>query len=368
MKILIINQHIQDVVGGSEAQCDLIAKYLTQFGHEVIYFAIHGQQQAYAAPYRVEAGPLTWRELRRIVSTHQPDIVYWRFNKRRLLPSVLCLKWLGRKVVFAISHINDVKKWSHKVRYDASSARSRVRFWVRVLRPAISSRINHLGLALVAGVVAQLHDQFAQISARRSCVIPNSVEMPNTQAAFQWPRPFVVWIANIKPAKNPELFLELARKLEPRGVDCLMIGRIQTGEYASLLHSATLPANFSYLGVKPPAQVHGILQAALFLAHTCEPEGFPNIFIQAWMHGKPTVSLFYDPDKMIQTQRLGYCSGKFEQFVQDVHTLVQDEELRNAMGARARAYAHAHFLPEPNIRALERFLQSFCAKGDRDVQ
>ncbi len=109
MNILILNQHIQDVVGGSEAQCDLIAKYLTQFGHHVLYFAINGQQSPIILRILWNHGPLTWRELRRMVSTHQPDIVYWRFNKRRLLPSVLLLKLLGKKVVFAISHINDVK-------------------------------------------------------------------------------------------------------------------------------------------------------------------------------------------------------------------------------------------------------------------
>ena len=29
------NQHLEDVIGGSEIQCHLIAKYLTGFGHEV---------------------------------------------------------------------------------------------------------------------------------------------------------------------------------------------------------------------------------------------------------------------------------------------------------------------------------------------
>lgn len=364
MNILILNQHIQDVVGGSEAQCDLIAKYLTQFGHHVLYFAINGQQSPYHTPYIVESGPLTWRELRRIVSTHQPDIVYWRFNKRRLLPSVLLLKLLGKKVVFAISHINDVKKWSHKVRYNTSTTWTRLRSWSRAVRPALSGRINHLGLAFVDGVVAQLQSQLDQLSARRSCVIPNSVEIPDMQA-FQWPKPFIAWIANIKPAKNPELFLELARKLETFSVDCLMIGSIQTGSYHSMLHSDDLPSNFHYLGAKSPAKVHGILQASLFLVHTCEPEGFPNVFIQAWMHAKPTVSLLYDPDNMIREQRLGYCSGNVEQFMQDVKILLEDEEMRKALGQRAQEFARAHFLPEPNIRALEQFLHTLCTKGGR---
>jgi hypothetical protein len=42
MKILIINQHISDALGGSEMQCDLIAHGLTNLGHQVIYGFITG--------------------------------------------------------------------------------------------------------------------------------------------------------------------------------------------------------------------------------------------------------------------------------------------------------------------------------------
>ena len=47
------NQHLEDVIGGSEIQCHLIAKYLTGFGHEVFYAAINSKQVDYATNYHI---------------------------------------------------------------------------------------------------------------------------------------------------------------------------------------------------------------------------------------------------------------------------------------------------------------------------
>jgi hypothetical protein len=54
----------------------------------------------------------------------------------------------------------------------------------------------------------------------------------------------------------------------------------------------------------------------------------------------------YDPDNG-SGQKLGYCSGNVEQFVQDVKILLDDEEMRKALGQRAQEFAWTHFLPEP---------------------
>ena len=106
--------------------------------------------------------------------------------------------------------------------------------------------------------------------------------------------------------------------------------------------------------------MNGILQRCLFLAHTCSPEGLPNIFLQAWMQGKPTLSLFYDPDRMIQKNQLGSLSGNFEQFVQDARNLLENQTLREEMGHRAKLFAEAHFNLSRNARHVEDFFLTIC--------
>ena len=358
MKILIINQHPKDIVGGSEVQCDLLASHLTRLGHEVVYFAVNGTRQNYEVPYKVEPGTLTWKDLRRIVPLYCPDLVYWRFNKRRFLPSVVMLKLMNVKIVFSISHINDVVKWSHKVRFEALIFKDKLRKHYFSFRQAFSSRINHFGYYFVDGVIAQLEQQTGKLPVRKERVIPNSVDA--TVVPFHWDNPFVVWVANIKPAKNPELFIKLAKHFQRLNIDFLMVGNIQSSKYHTLLKDSELPSNFHYLGAKHNYEINGILRSSFFLVHTCQPEGFPNVFIQAWMQGRPTVSLYYDPDRMIQKNHLGRLSGSFEQFVHDTEELIENVPLREKMGNLAKIYAEAHFSPEENVRDIESFFKEIC--------
>jgi glycosyltransferase involved in cell wall biosynthesis len=358
MTILIINQHPQDVIGGSEIQCDLIATQLTRCGHQVVYFAVNGKQSQYHTIYPVEPGSLGWRELRRVIQRYAPDLVYWRFNKRKFLASMILFKWMRVKVVFAIAHINDTRKWAHKVRLEAVTWRARTQKFAASIRPALASRLNYLGFYGVDGVVAQLQQQTGKLPVPREVQIANSVA--ETRTSFHWPRPFIVWIATIKTAKNPDQFIELARHLQDAPVDFLMVGRICQAGYEDLRNNPHPSPNFYYLGEKSYAEVNGILQQALFLVHTCAPEGFPNIFIQAWLQGKPTVSLFYDPDDMIRAQNLGYLSGNFEQFLKDTQTLLDNEQVRAEMGQRAQRFAAAHFNLGNNVRALEMFFKHVC--------
>ena len=354
MKILIINHHPQDIIGGSEMQCDLLASQLTRMGHLVVYLAVNGRQETYNIPYTVERASLRWRDLRKIIRNHHPDVIYWRFNKRHFLSTMLLFALLHVPVVFAISHINDVKQWSHKIRQDAPDLGGKIWQWCQSIRPAFSSRINHFGWWFVRGVVAQLASQTGYIRGKPSIVIANSVDAECVP--FTWAKPFVIWAGSIKQSKRPEQFLELARHLQDAPVDFLMVGEIVHRNYKQQIEQAAVLPNFHYLGVKSYHELNGIIQQAQLLVHTCEPEGFPNVFIQAWMQGTPTVSAYYDPDQMIQREQLGLYSGTFAQFQKDVRGLLINETLRKEIGQRAKQFAEARFGLETNVKQLEMFL------------
>ena len=97
---------------------------------------------------------------------------------------------------------------------------------------------------------------------------------------------------------------------------------------------------------------------AVFVApavHTCNPEGFGNNFIQAWLQGKPTITIFFDPDNIIEEQNLGFYSKTFNNLVLDTEKLINDKILRDSMGKRAREFARENFIPKVNAKKFEVF-------------
>lgn len=359
MNILIINQHPEDVLGGSEIQCDLIARRLTEAGHKVVYLAVNGKRSAYQTSYAVEPICLSFSTVKHALGRHQPDVVYWRFNRRKLLQTVLACKLSKVKIVFAIASESDLIKWSHRVRFDQRSWKETCLKLPVFLRHLLTMRLQYLGYYAIDGVIAQLQQQTGRLPIRRETVIHNSVD--ETRSPFQWEKPFVAWVGNFKGIKHPELFVDLARQCQDMNVDFLMVGKMSQ-EYTQRFQDMTLPANLHLLGPKSYYEVNGMLQQALCLVHTSSVDGFSNVLIQAWMQATPTISLWYDPDNMAVQQQIGRVSGTFDRLVEDTKTLIEHAQLRRTMGQRAQHFAQAHFNPEVNMRKFERFFKTLCEK------
>lgn len=361
MKILLVNQHPQDTVGGSEIQCDLIARHLAQSGHTVVYFAVQGKQQSYQTPYTVEPGTFDRGGFQRILVKHRPDLVYWRLNRRHFLPSVLLCKRMGIKFVFAVSSWGDLHKWAYRLKTDQLPFSKKLPILYQHSRQSLITCIHYLGYYFVDGVIVQLEQQRHTLPVAREIVIHNSVDA--TATPFRWEKPFVIWIGTFKPIKNPELYIGLARHFQQTGIDFLMVGVVR-GRYTDILEHLSLPSNLHLLGLRPHQEVNGILQQALFLVQTSDTEGFPNVFIQAWAQGIPTIGLYYDPDRMVQKNNLGFISGSFEQLIKDTKTLLDNTSLRKQMGQRAQQFAAEHFNPARNVKKFEAFFREICDKRE----
>ena len=364
MKILIINQHPHDCIGGSEIQCDLIAHCLHKLGHYVFYGIANPIHNNYECDYNyIPLKKPFIVSYAALVKNFRPDIIYWRFNKKHLFfLAVLIAKKFKVKFVFAISHFNDTERWiwtetkllSYKSNPEEQFWKIKPLLkWIRSLTLTVRNAWNYNGFYLADACVALRSDLLCKLPIKREICIYNS--MRNEYRPFEWKRPYVLWVANLKSSKNPEKFVELAEHFEESGVDFLMVGKIQDNHYAYLQSSENLPSNFYYLGPKSPEEVNGMLKSSLFLVHTCDPEGFGNNFIQAWLQAKPTISLYFDPDSVINDKRLGFVSGSVEQMVKDVKKLIEDPKLRIEIGQRAKNFAQQHFDPELNVRKLEKF-------------
>lgn len=359
MTIVIVNQHIQDVIGGSEIQCDLIAANLTSLGHQVTYAVVNPQSEDYGHPgYQV--APLSgsfYRAYRQVLKDARPDIVYWRFNKKKLLWGAIITKIAGAKFVFAVSHIRDTRQFELITMSSSGNWMKDLAVFLIFCFKNLRNWFNYLGFYITDAVITNNADFLDRLPVKKQAVIHNSFDVSFEQP-FSWPRPYVIWVSNVKSRKQPEKYLELAKKFEDRDIDFLLAGKIQDSSYDYLNNKDFLPKNFHYFGAMSIDNINAVMAGSLFLIHTCEPEGFPNVFIQSWLLGKPVVSLNFDPENLITTNELGYFSKSVEQFAKDTALLLDDSKLREIVGQKALKFAEDNFSASANIVKLVEFLKS----------
>ena len=167
----------------------------------------------------------------------------------------------------------------------------------------------------------------------------------------------VVWVANLKPLKNPGAFVRLARRFAHRAdVRFVMVGGTDGGEWTKqqLTEIAATP-NLDYRGAVSQSAVNSLLEHTDLLVNTSDHEGFSNTFIQAWMRRVPVVSLHVDPDRLLSRGGLGAVTGDEDTLYERVAALLDDPDRCAAIGARARRYALEHHA-ESNIETLARLL------------
>jgi glycosyltransferase involved in cell wall biosynthesis len=189
-------------------------------------------------------------------------------------------------------------------------------------------------------VIAQSQFQQRILKERfrvESCLIKNGLILPNVNIEKSVP-PVVLWVGSISKVKNPELFIELAKSLPNTRFEMVGGQGDPSHLYSKIAADVQKVANLKFHGFVPCHKVNEYFRRASLFVNTSSIEGFPNTFIQAWMHKTPVVSLNVNPDGLIQNEKLGFCSRTFKQLVLDVTTLLNDKKLRKVMGENGRSY------------------------------
>ncbi len=361
MRLLIANRHMDDVLGGSEIQCNLIATNFIGFQDQVIYLALEAKKEI-RKEYQVIGMPVFTKKLfENVIIETKPDVIYWRYNRKHLKAAVTVAKKYNIRFIYSLSHINDVTRWTWNWEKN-NSIPSSIMNCLSSFKQACEGAWNYSAIQNVDGVVSlqrKLLDYLPKKfnNSNSLCIYNSMLFLPTN--CFSWKRPYITWVANIKTAKRPEKYIELAERLKDTGVDFLMIGKIQDDSYNYIKDSNNLPSNLYYLGPKPVHEVDEILSKSLLMVHTCSPEGFGNNFIQAWYAGIPTVTLEFDPDDIIRDNNFGFsCNNDFEKLVNVIRKLIEDKKLREEIGYRTSIFANKMFDSELNAKRLKEFLNS----------
>lgn len=176
---------------------------------------------------------------------------------------------------------------------------------------------------------------------QKKCVlIKNPVMMRDNSTDFEQNKEKnVLWVGSIRSNKQPELFLDIAKRLPQ--FQFIMIGgaiRSEQALYNNIQQNSKSIPNLKFLGFIPHYKIENYyLQSSIFV-NTSLAEGFPNTFLEAWNNSIPVISLNIDPDEIICKNKLGLHSKTFQQMIFDIENLINNDNLRHEIAVNARKY------------------------------
>lgn len=281
-----------------------------------------------------------WKRLDEI----RPEVIYQRVGGAYTGVCASYAARRGARMIWHIAHDDDVTPGAGGGRW-------------RKPHRLMEKKLLEYGIRKADAVIAQTRYQARLLrknyGIEAAAVIPNAHPYPRERVSKGTPVK-VVWVANWKPEKRPELFIKLAEDLSHRtDARFYMAGSLGSTnqDYSSLVNRAKHLTNLEYLGGISQEQVNALLAEADVFVNTSRGEGFANTFIQAWLRGVPVVSLSVNPDGLLGETGLGFCSGDYRTLRDDVFKLVTDESIRTRMGRYCTEYAtESHSLR--NVRQI----------------
>lgn len=344
MKVLILMQRtVYSSRGGAEVQADFVRDACLRAGHAV-HFAFDATDDIrtvddgavyHRLPDRGLRG--AWKNfgaVEKVLKTVRPDLVYQRVRFSYTGIGAYLCRSLGIPFV-------------HNISADYACKKNNVGLHGEYISGLITELLGRYGIRHANLLIAQTKiqaDLLLQNFGLSSVVIPNGHPVPNLPFVKDQD-PLIAWVANIKPWKQPEVFIELADRLRDTNAQFVMAGKSSSKEFHSaFIDEVSKRCNLRYLGQLSLASVNELLERASIFVNTSLPrEGFPNTFIQAWLRQTPVVALNVDPDNINTENGIGYMSGSVDQLERDLRTLITEPAFARDMGARARNYAAQHF-------------------------
>lgn len=371
MRVCFISPtHWSFKAGGAEYQIKLLIDHLYNLNYHIFYLC---EKADFEGNYKetlvkingkkfsnIIGGLVNYREVFNSLKKINPDLIYIRGRKSYLyVAASYRRKVSSSKLIFHIATSSDVEK----ITLQKALTNFKFYFLEKILLNLSIRKAD-----LIIGQ-AKYQNDLLDKNYKLICnyIIPNSSPLPQTQVKRNNDFIRVIWVANLKEKKRPELFFELIKRVNRKydHVKYIMIGACQDKKYANIVESTNknpLYHNLEYKGYLPIEQVEEEIGKSHIFISTSHEEGFPNTFIQAWLRHVPVISFELDPDNLIKDNKLGFVVNNFKDFEDKLDLLIKDHNLRDEFGMNAFKLAVNKF-SLANIERLERIIR-FSVKNE----
>lgn len=348
----------QGKAGGAKLQQSLIGRELADRGHDIFFVEYDDGTKSQSEVEGIDIilvdrpsgsefrrGITALNETRRVINQIEPDLCFRRvLDFQVVLLSAIC-RYSNRRFVYGIAH--DEELGPNPRKFAEGFKATKLYRW-----------LNDWALANADGIIAQNQHQYhlarKLIGNDAAHLIPNccpaeayTMEKKDTDTLT------VLWVGRIKSIKQPGTLLELA-PLFP-DVDFTMIGGPNNPELFDDIQEQTRTIqNVSFEGYVPHAEIEQYYNRADVLLNTSKEEGFPNTFLEAWGHQVPVVSLNANPNGILTNHKIGFCAeGSIERLQEQLTEILDDNNLREQMGEKARKYVRENHSVEKIVDRYE---------------
>jgi glycosyltransferase involved in cell wall biosynthesis len=329
--------------GGAQLQQTLLAKAFARQGYSVsMVVGDYGQEdgaswsgvRTYKAYSAREGIPVVrflhprWTKLCAAMRRAAADVYYVSCAGAQVGQVAMWAAKNGRRMIFRVA--SDA---------DCDPRRVLISYWR-------DRRLYEYGLRRASAVLTQSTKQQQLMQGNYgvdSTVVCSLVDPPERVLPFAERDISLLWVSNIQQLKRPEVFLELARRLDPCSAS--MVGGPMPRAhdlYQQITARAARVGNLAFHGRLPYRATNRLFDQARVFINTSETEGFPNTFLQAWIRGIPVVS-FIDPDEVIRREGLGHTVANLEEMTSAAQRLATDSQAWLEASARCRAYMARHY-------------------------
>lgn len=340
-------------IGGAEVQTYILASEAAQRGWNVYYVTKHDQVDyeqngsinfiPFEETGSIDRDKKTFIQLLGVIDA---DVYYQRGRKLWTYYTGEYSRKARKPFIFATSMDIDCYRNKKVFRY----TKTYKDIVASVYHAGAAMKIDRYtlrGMKSASLVLSQTKKQKELLSRNlsiQSTIFPNIHPVPYDIPEKSNP-PVVLWLANLKEWKQPEVFMEVARSLKDLDCQFILAGRLIDTHYRNHIDAPAREIdNFRYIdNVSFEKSNKLIAGSSLFVNTSRMEEGFPNTYIQAWMRRTPTIALHFDPDGVIEREGLGAKAGTYNRLCDLVTEYVQNRSLRDAVGERARNYAAAAF-------------------------
>lgn len=360
--VILYPAHFEQAIGGAELQINYLIKY-AKYKYEIHYIfcstgiTINNEDKIILHPIKRKKYKLigqAWfmyeREINSLLHLIKPDVIYTRLGS----------SWIYFAEKYAENHnILHV----HAIALDYDLLRKVFSRFYPLGEPIENYLINK-GINKGNKFISQNNFQKNALLSRynKDSLLVKQMT-PLCDVKKDWNKSLdkitIVWVANLKPTKRPELFIQLCSELVDvsSSVRCIMAGA-SNNLYTELLNKALKDYSFfSYIGQVSQDKVFDLFDEAYILVNTSIYEGFSNTYVQAWMRGCIVMALESNPDNIITDNNIGYVNGSVQAIADKIKYFIDNKGELLQMCKAAHDYAVENHSLENNIGKVLEYLK-----------